>query len=174
MDFFTAFRIGFETFWTILSAEPKLTMTFLAIFIGTIIWATLINFIRQQKLKKSGMLEIDKMPGKVFEEYLQVLMRKRGYKVSLTPATGDYGADLILSTIDKKIVVQAKRYKKKVGVKAVQEIVSAKNYYNADECWVVTNNFFTAPAVKLASSNNVVLIDREQLMKWMLEMNKGA
>jgi restriction system protein len=157
MDFFTAFRIGLETFWIILTAEPKLTMTFLAIFLGAIIWATMINFLRQQRLRKSGILEVDKMPGKVFEEYLQVLLRKRGYKVAITAATGDYGADLILSSTDKKIVVQDKRYKKKVGLKAVQEIVSTKNYYKADECWVITNNFFTAPAVKLATSNNVVL-----------------
>lgn len=133
MDFFTGFRIGFETFWTILTAEPKLTMTFLAIFLGAIIWATVINFLRQQRLRRSGMLEVDKMPSKVFEEYLQVLLKKRGYKVAITSTTGDYGADLILTTTDKKIVVQAKRYKKKVGLKAVQEIVSAKNYYKGHE-----------------------------------------
>ncbi len=69
----------------------------------------------------------------------KVLLRNRGYKVSLTSVTGDYGAGLVLSNNNKKIVMQAKRYKKKVGLKAVQEVVSAKNYYNADECWVVTN-----------------------------------
>jgi restriction system protein len=69
----------------------------------------------------------------------------------------------------KKIVVQAKRYSKKVGLKAVQEIVSAKSYYKADECWVITNNYFTAPAMKLGNSNEVLLIDRDELIEWMLE-----
>ncbi|MFK9092798.1 restriction endonuclease [Bacillus salipaludis] len=54
------------------------------------------------------------------------LTRITQLKVCLTSVTGDYGADLVLSTTDKKIVVQAKRYNKKVGLKAVQEIVSAK------------------------------------------------
>lgn len=118
------------------------------------------------------MLEVDNMTGIVFEEFLKGLLKHKGYKVRLTSTTGDYGADLILSANDKKIVVQAKRYKRKVGIKAVQEIVSAKNYYNADECWVITNNYFTIPAVNLADSNHVVLIDRDLLMKWMSERDR--
>jgi restriction system protein len=83
-------------------------------------------------------------------------------------------ADLILSAKGKKIIVQAKRYKKNVGVKAVQEIASAKSHYKADECWVITNSFFTEHAKKLASSNQVRLVDRKELMNWMLKENKGA
>ncbi|WP_363322148.1 restriction endonuclease [Sporosarcina highlanderae] len=79
----------------------------------------------------------------------------------------------MLSTKGKKIIVEAKRYKKNVGVKAVQEIASAKSHYKADECWVITNRFFTEQAKKLASSNQVRLIDRKHLMNWMLQENKG-
>ncbi|WP_244988982.1 restriction endonuclease [Robertmurraya siralis] len=61
---------------------------------------------------------------------------------------------------------------RKVGVKAVQEIASAKNHYRADECWVITNRFFTEQAKKLASSNEVRLIDRKHLMTWMLQQTK--
>ena len=49
--------------------------------------------------------------------------------------TGDFGADL-----DNYIVVQAKRYSKKVGVKAVQEVVAAKAHYGCREGIVVTSN----------------------------------
>lgn len=175
MDFITAAKMGFDLFWSIMFAEPMLTLAFVTFFVGTVVFASIVSFLRQQKLKKSGILEVDKMNGKVFEEYLQVLLKNKGYKVNLTSVTGDYGADLVLlSNNDKKIVVQAKRYKKKVGLKAVQEVVSAKNYYKADECWVITNNYFTTPAVNLALSNNVSLIDRDLLMKWMLEIKKGA
>ncbi|MEX6702894.1 restriction endonuclease [Peribacillus frigoritolerans] len=70
-------------------------------------------------------------------------------------------------------MVQAKRYKNKVGLKAVQEIVSAKSYYGADECWVITNNYFTAPAMKLGNINDVLLIEWDELVEWMLEEDKG-
>lgn len=170
MDIFTGLKLGLELFWSIISAEPMLTLAIVLFFIGGAILASVVTFFRQQKLKKSGILDVDKMSGKVFEEYLQVLLRNKGYNVKLTSVTGDYGADLVLSNNDKKIVVQAKRYKKKVGLKAVQEVVSAKNYYKADECWVVTNNYFTEPAVRLAHSNSVLLINRDLLIKWMLEI----
>ncbi|MFZ0579232.1 MAG: restriction endonuclease [Psychrobacillus psychrotolerans] len=126
----------------------------------------------EEKLRESGILEVDMMNGKVFEEFLRALLITKGYKVSLTKGSGDYGADLTLTTNNKKIVVQAKRYNKKVGLKAVQEIVSAKSYYGANECWVITNNYYTTPARNLGESNNVILIDRDQLMNWMIEAKK--
>ncbi|RKQ13576.1 restriction endonuclease [Oceanobacillus bengalensis] len=157
-----------------LTAEPLLLIGIIVIIGGFLIAALIVNIIREQRLKKSGILEVDNMSGRKFEEYLQALLKAKGYKAQLTPTTGDYGADLILSTNSKKIIVQAKRYKKNVGIKAVQEIASAKSHYKADECWVITNSFFTEQARKLANSNQVKLIDRKQLMNWMLQENKGA
>lgn len=41
----------------------------------------------------------------------------------------------------------------------------AKEFYKADETWVVTNSEFTAATYKLAKVNRVVLINREKLIK---------
>lgn len=71
---------------------------------------------------------------------------------------------------NKKIVVQAKLYQDKVGIKAIQEVVSAKYYYGAGETWAITNNYFTNPAIKL----DVILIDREELVKWITDENQDA
>ncbi|WP_234400724.1 restriction endonuclease [Virgibacillus senegalensis] len=174
MSFGESIKMGFDLFWTMVTAEPKLTMLLLLMIIVPSLYAVIINTIKEIRLRKSGILEIDKMNGKTFEEYLHALLKTKGYQVKLTPASGDYGADLVLNNKTKKIVVQAKRYKKNVGVKAVQEIVSAKTYYRADECWVITNSFFTANAKKLAASNQVRLVERPELMSWMLKVNKSA
>jgi restriction system protein len=166
-----------EFLWEVLIGEPLLM---LCIIISAVIFVLIVIFEhkreqeREQRLRKSGIFVVDNMTGEVFEKYLKSILKARGYKVRLTPATGDYGADLILSTDNTTIVVQAKRYKKKVGLKAVQEIVSAKSHYGADECWVITNNYYTTPAVKLGASNGVILIDRDQLIEWMIEDNQGA
>ncbi|WP_260398072.1 restriction endonuclease [Peribacillus simplex] len=127
----------------------------------------------ERKLRNSGIYEVDQMKGAEFEVFLKFLLESHGYQARVTKTSGDYGADLVLKTTGKTIVVQAKRYKNKVGLKAVQEIVSAKSYYNADECWVITNNYFTAPAMKLGNINGVLLIDRDELVEWMLEEDKG-
>lgn len=132
--------------------------------------AFIMNEIKNEKLKRSGILEIDKMKGHQFEYYLQALFQSKGYNAKVTKASGDYGADLILTKNKEKIVIQAKRYKSNVGIKAVQEIYSAKSHYDADQAWVVTNSYYTAAAKNLSKSNNVRLIDRDQLMVWSSEL----
>ena len=172
LDFFEGFKMGLDFLWSMLTADPQFTVG-LIVFIGCfLLFALIVNVLRELKLRKSGILDVDKMSGRKFEEYLQVLLKGKGYHVNLTPVSGDYGADLVLSAKGKKIIVQAKRYQKKVGVKAVQEIATAKSHYKADECWVITNSYFTEPAKKLANSNQVRLVDRKQLMNWMIQENK--
>jgi restriction system protein len=172
IGFLEGFKIGFDLLWTILMAEPLLTLGIFSL-LGLVIAIPLIQDIRrEQRLKESGIREIDQMSGQNFEEYLKVLLKSLGYRVKLTPSTGDYGADLVLTTSELRIIVQAKRYKKNVGIKAVQEIASAKSHYKANECWVITNSFFTEPAKKLASSNQVRLVDRDLLIDWILALKK--
>jgi len=141
----------------------------IAFFVITKIIIFSVKKERQKKINLSGILQIDKMTGIEFEKFLMVRYRSMGYTVKETPLTGDFGADLVLHKDSRKIVVQAKRYSKTVGLKAIQEANSAKPHYNADEAWVITNNYFTAAAKKLAATNNVKLIDRDQLIKILYE-----
>ena len=67
----------------------------------------------------------------------------------------------------KKIVVQAKRYDKNVGIAAVQEVIGAVAYYDADGAMVVTNQYFTKNAYNLAKQNNVILWTRKELKEKM-------
>ncbi|WP_232230211.1 restriction endonuclease [Bacillus sp. J37] len=127
----------------------------------------------EERLSQAGMNEIDIMKGVEFEHYLAVIFKKLGYNVKRTPASNDFGADLILEG-KERIVIQAKRYKSKVGIKAVQEINSARDYYKAQHAWVITNNYFTSSAYKLAESTNIVLIDRNKLADLILNVNDTA
>src|SRR5579862_5894216 len=106
------------------------------------------------------VLDINKMDGIEFENYIALLLKQAGYNVSGTPVTGDQGADLIALKNGKTYVVQVKRYSDAVGNKAVQEVVAAKSYYNGDIAAVITNSSFTQSAVNLAKKNNVVLINK--------------
>ncbi|MCM3227532.1 restriction endonuclease [Terribacillus saccharophilus] len=128
----------------------------------------------ESKYRQSGIEDIDKMDGLQFEHYLSALLKGNGYKATVTQGSGDYGADLILKKDGRKIVVQAKRYKAKVGIKAVQEIASAINHYTANEAWVITNSYFTSPAIKLAASNDVKLVNRDDLMNLIVSVQKDS
>ncbi|WP_188206818.1 restriction endonuclease [Alkalibacillus aidingensis] len=131
----------------------------------------LIKFKRDKKLKRAGIHEVDQMDGLTFEKYLKLIFREKGYKAKVTRAAGDYGADLILEKDGNRQVVQAKRYSKNVGIKAVQEITAALKYYQASEALVVTNSYFTNQAQSLAKENDVQLINREGLINLLLNTN---
>lgn len=118
-----------------------------------------------KKYANSGIRETDTMSGEDFELFLAAHFKKNGYKVKATPKSKDYGADLIISKGGITTAVQAKRYADKVGIKAIQEIVSAKDYYHTDKTMVVTNNYFTDSAKNLADSCGVELWDRQMLIR---------
>ncbi|MEK4365038.1 restriction endonuclease [Paenibacillus sp. FSL M8-0212] len=139
--------------------------------VGVVVLMINIQSKRIKRLKKSGIAEIDQMDGTKFEHYLAYLFRSQGYKVQVTKAVGDFGADLILSKDGKRISVQAKRYSKYVGIKAVQEAQSSVAYYGTAEAWVVSNSDYTSAAYELAKSNKVKLFNREALIEMILALN---
>ena len=124
----------------------------------------------EQKLESENfhsitIQDINLITGYEFEHFLKTLFEKMGYKVELTKLSGDQGADLIISKFGEKVVVQAKRYSKKVNNKAIQEIVAAIKHYGAERGIVITNSEFTRSAIELANSNNIELTDRFKLEK---------
>jgi len=120
---------------------------------------------RMKRLRLSNMEGIVQMSGEDFEEVLLTLFRGKGYRAQLTPNGADFGADLLLERAGKRTVVQAKRWGRPVGVKAVQEIVAARAHYKAHEALVATNSSFTQQAITLAKSNHVELWDRERFIR---------
>ena len=117
-------------------------------------------------LLSSTIDDIDIMEGYEFENYLKTLFFYAGFGAETTKKAKDYGADIILTDENRnKIVVQAKRYNKKVGVKSVQEIMGAMSHYKANEGMVVTNSTFSFEAETLAKDNNIRLVDRKELIE---------
>lgn len=117
-------------------------------------------------LLSSTIDDIDIMEGYEFENYLKTLFFYAGFGAETTKKAKDYGADIVLTDENgSKIVVQAKRYNKKVGVKSVQEIMGAMSHYKANEGMVVTNSTFSFEAETLAKDNNIRLVDRKELIE---------
>lgn len=140
----------------------------------------LIKYSDDQNKKKQleaflhfNVKDVDGLRGVPFENLLKNIFIAWGYKVQTTPATGDQGADLILQTNSQKIAVQAKGYGKTVSNKAVQEVYTSLNYYGANEGWVITNNYFTPGARKLATSNGVKLFDRDDLINLIKQAHQN-
>ena len=144
--------------------EPRwYGINFIYATIVFILLKLLIYCLKRLRLAGSSLRKIDKMTGEEFGEYLGLLYDRKGYKVKYTPGTSDFGADLLLKKKGVRTVVQAKRYKNPEGEASVQQALSGKGYYDADQCVVITNSYFTPAAEALAERTGVTLIDRELL-----------
>jgi hypothetical protein len=114
--------------------------------------------------------QMGNMRGRDFERLIARLFQLRQHTDVTLTANNDQGADIICRSPDgKKVVVQAKRWKGTVGNSAVQEIIGALHFYDADVAYVVTNSQFTPQAKGLADKAGVILINYTLLAGWIKE-----
>lgn len=87
-----------------------------------------------------------------FEELVAELYIRRGFKVELTPSSGDGGADLLVAKHDELgrslYVVQCKRYaaRRKIGPSLVRELIGTVDHKRASAGVLLTTSFFTKGA----------------------------
>ena len=119
--------------------------------------------------------DVDRLEPKSFEGFVAALFEKQGYRVSLTPHSGDKGADVIAHSYreemsDLLIQVKQRQAGGKPGGEAVNEIVAAKSFYEEKyntifQPMVITNREFTKEARRLSQANQVQMNERKWLMQ---------
>jgi restriction system protein len=100
-----------------------------------------------------------------FEHYCAEVLREMKWNARVTQASGDQGVDIIADKRGRRIVVQCKKYSKPVGNRAVQEIVAAIAHEGAERGVVVATADYTPAALRLAASNDVLLLRHTELHK---------
>ena len=112
--------------------------------------------------------KMDRMSGVDFENFCTSILEKKGFtQIHTTKTSGDYGGDIVATKDQIKYVIQCKRYSSSIGVSAVQEVIAARSIYKCHVGVVLTNNYFTPAALKLAESNNILLWNRDDLLAMM-------
>lgn len=111
--------------------------------------------------RRNRVSPMDEMEGHEFEYYCAELLERNGFtEVEVTKGSGDFGADILARKEDITYAFQCKCYTSPVGVAAIQEVYAGKDYYDRMVGVVMTNQYFTSPAVKLAEKLKVILWDR--------------
>lgn len=129
----------------------------------------IIRFIKRLREKFRGKA-LDDMDGYEFEYFCADLLEKNGFNdVKVTRASGDFGVDVLAEKDGVTYAVQCKRYDGPVGVKAVQEAYSGRDYYDRMVGAVMTNQYFTEPAVNAAKKLKILLWDRGYMESMMEE-----
>lgn len=150
--------------WIVYAAWAKLELLRYPKIGGRIKYGSLRCFRRRFRGVTREKKRIDKMEGIAFERYVTDLLWRNGYRARETQASGDFGVDIVMCRAGEKYAVQCKRYKKNVGIHAVQEIAAGKRFYGCDHGVVITNAKFTSAAKTLAESEEVLLWDEAVLM----------
>lgn len=126
--------------------------------------------VRRKISSKRRYLEADDMEGHAFEEYCAGLLRDKGFlEVEVTKASGDYGVDILAEKEGVTYAIQCKCYTSDVGVKAVQEAYAGRDFYDRMVGVVLTNQYFTGPAVEAAKKLKILLWDRDYLEQMLEE-----
>lgn len=120
-----------------------------------------INLLNSQDLDFKE--EMKSLTGHEFEQVIANLYEQMGYNAEVTSGSGEQGADVIARNSFEKLAIQTKHYKGKVSNSAIQEIVAALKYYDADRALVITTSSFTSSAQDLAKSNEVKIHGRDWL-----------
>lgn len=141
------------------------TKIYIIITVAIIIFFLLVWFlISHNRKRRTCGKDFDLLDGHEFEYYCADLLRKRGFQeVEVTRGSGDYGIDILAERDGVTYAIQCKCYGDSVGVKAVQEAYAGRDYYDCMVGAVLTNQYFTGPAVEAAKKLKILLWDRGYL-----------
>jgi len=134
----------------------------------------IFGFETESKPTPLTIKQIDKLNPNLFEAYVAALYHKQGFQIYLTPYSNDKGVDVVALRNGENYLFQAKQTKSLVGNEAIQEICTAKNYYESRfnekfQLLVISNSDFSSSAETLARTNHINLIKRNQLDKLISE-----
>ena len=133
----------------------------LTVLIAVILILLFLAFHRDRRRPEDPY---EDMEGRDFEYYCADILKERGFlDVRVTKGSRDFGADILAEKDGVSYAVQCKCYDGPVGVHAVQEAYAGRDYYECMVGAVMTNQYFTEPAVELASKLKVMLWDRDYI-----------
>lgn len=152
-------------------------ITVLATLVGLIAFMAVLAiaidiFLRRRRDRRISRM--DELEGHDFEFFCADLLRAHGFiDVEVTRGSGDFGVDILTEKDGVTYAVQCKRYSGPVGVEAVLRTYGGQAYYGRMVGAVMTNQYFTTPAVEAAGKLHILLWDRGY-MDAMIEENRKA
>ena len=114
------------------------------------------------------LTDLDDISGVDFEALTCDILASNGFELAeSTKASGDFGVDVLAYRDGISFAIQCKRYNYDVGIEAVQQVYAGRAFYECHVAMVLTNQYFTPAARKLADKIGVVLWDRDMLERML-------
>ncbi len=148
-------------------------LTILAVLGGLVVSMAVLFFLIDFFLRRRRdrrIREMDELEGHDFEFFCADLLKAHGFiGVEVTRGSGDFGVDVLAEKDGVTYAIQCKRYNGPVGVEAVLRTYGGLAYYERMVGVVMTNQYFTSPAVEAAKKLRILLWDRGYMDAMMEE-----
>lgn len=168
----------FNTIWNIIIGIWLPLLLFIIFIIITIIVKARMDKKKYNDINKihSGkdiLNKLRKLHPNEFEEYIEFLFNKLGYKAERVGRSHDGGIDVIAKKDDIKHYIQCKKFiASQVGVSQIRDFYGALTDHLANgKGYFITTNKFTLESEKFAENKPIELIDGHRLLKY-IEMAK--
>lgn len=148
----------------------EIFLLIIILIIAILIVAGVLWFFRARRRLPGDM---DMMEGHEFEFFCAELLKKNGFlEVEVTRGSRDYGVDILAQKEGITYAIQCKCYNAPIGIKAIQEAYAGRDYYDCMVGVVMTNQYFTTPAVEVAKKLKILLWDRGYLDGMLEEVER--
>lgn len=116
-------------------------------------------------IKKKGVSGVASLSWQQFERLCASYFNNKGYRVELFGQGGaDGGRDLVLRRSGRKVLVQCKHWKSRVGVKVVREMYGVMTADSYDQVIIVGTSGFTKEAWSWSKGKPIILMDANILV----------
>lgn len=101
------------------------------------------------------------MTPKQYEDYIGALFVQKGYNVTVSPLSNDWGLDVIAIKDDEKIGIQAKMYgesNRSVNRRVIMELYGASAYQDCTRTILATDGDILPDAIKVANKLGIEIL----------------
>lgn len=101
------------------------------------------------------------MTPKQYEEYIGALFAQKGYNVTVSSLSNDWGLDIVALKDNEKIGIQAKMYgdsSRSVNRRVIMELYGASAYQDCTQTVLATNGDILPDAIKVANKLGIEIL----------------
>lgn len=118
-----------------------------------------------RRTRQKGMSAVKAMSWQEFERLCASYFTEKGWRVELCGGGGaDGGKDLVLRRSGKRVLVQCKHWRARVGVAVVREMFGVMSAERFDRVIIIASSGFTREAWSWAKGKPIQLLDANSLL----------
>jgi len=125
-----------------------------------------------RRFRSLPLYKVDSMSEHAFVHYVASLLTFNGFETVAPPGAKTLGDGLIAKKRGGRTAVCCVRSTGNVSQAAIRQAIEYMQRYECSTSMIVTNSYFTPPAIALSRSMGCELVDRTRLAEWIAEFDK--